>query len=120
VSGQDVVAELERLLRTNGEQERALVGQLTRLVEASESSNADDEHDPEGSTVAFERQQAAALLAQLRRTGEELREALEGARQGRYGTCERCGGPIGAERLAARPQARNCIACARLRERGPR
>jgi DnaK suppressor protein len=26
--------------------------------------------------------------------------------------CERCGRPIAPERLAARPEARRCIACA--------
>jgi RNA polymerase-binding transcription factor DksA len=31
---------------------------------------------------------------------------------GRYGTCERCGQPIGDERLAARPAARQCVRCA--------
>ncbi|WP_425501247.1 TraR/DksA family transcriptional regulator [Phytoactinopolyspora alkaliphila] len=31
---------------------------------------------------------------------------------GTYGTCERCRGPIGERRLAARPVARTCITCA--------
>ena len=31
---------------------------------------------------------------------------------GQYGICERCGQPIGAERLAARPAAQTCIRCA--------
>jgi DnaK suppressor protein len=31
---------------------------------------------------------------------------------GSYGTCERCGLPIGAERLAARPAAATCVRCA--------
>src|SRR3954451_11319813 len=46
------------------------VGALSRsmgdIIGASESANADDEHDPEGSTIAFERAQVAALLAQAR------------------------------------------------------
>jgi DnaK suppressor protein len=108
------VSELERLLAANQAQERALVEQLERMVAASEQSNADDEHDPEGATIAFERQQAAALLEQVRRTGADLRQALDGLRDGTYGTCERCGEPIGAARLEARPQARTCIGCARL------
>jgi DnaK suppressor protein len=113
-TGANEVQELERLLAANQAQERALVEQLDRVVAASEQSNADDEHDPEGATIAFERQQAAALLEQVRRTGADLRRALDGVRDGSYGTCERCGGPVGAERLAARPQARTCIDCARL------
>ncbi len=83
------------------------------VVAASRDTNADDEHDPEGATIAFEREQVAALLAQARRRVEELRSALERTRAGAYGRCESCGAPIGAARLEARPAARTCIACAR-------
>ncbi|WP_380169274.1 TraR/DksA family transcriptional regulator [Jannaschia sp. R86511] len=105
--------DLQSLIRANAETERRLVQQHERIVAASESSNADDEHDPEGSTIAFERQQALALLDQVRRTGEALRQAAADLQSGRYGRCERCGGDIDPERLAVRPQARTCISCAR-------
>jgi RNA polymerase-binding protein DksA len=82
------------------------------VVAASRSSNADDEHDPEGATIAFERQQVAALLDQAHRRLADVDEALRRAAAGEYGTCAECGRPIGAERLAARPQARTCIECA--------
>jgi len=82
------------------------------MVDASEASNADDEHDPEGATIAFERQQVAALLAQAQTRLVDLDHALAQLDEGGYGVCERCGGPIGAERLEARPAARTCIACA--------
>lgn len=94
-------------------QERALLAQLDELAAAADASNGDDEHDPEGSTLAFERQQLAALLEQSRRTAVALRRALDDVAAGTWGTCEACGGAIGAERLAARPQARTCIGCAR-------
>ena len=80
---------------------------------ASRSSNADDEHDPEGATIAFERQQLAALLDQARRRLADVEAALERRAAGRYGVCENCGRPIAPERLAARPAARTCIDCAR-------
>ena len=92
-----------------------LTGDFDALVEASEGSNADDEHDPEGATIAFERQQVVALTSQLERSREDLLRAL-GQGDG-YGTCEGCGRPIGVERLEARPTARTCIACASLRRR---
>jgi RNA polymerase-binding transcription factor DksA len=82
-------------------------------VAASESSNADDEHDPEGATIAFDRQQLAALLAQAQRRVDDLDHALEQLAAGSFGACERCGRPVGAERLEARPSARTCIDCAR-------
>ncbi len=106
--------DLEALLSANAEAERRLVQQYEQVVAASESSNADDEHDPEGSTIAFERQQVVALLDQVRRTGEALRQAATDVRDGTYGRCEVCGGAVAAERLRARPQARTCIGCARL------
>ncbi len=105
---------LSALIAANAETERRLVLQHERMVAASEASNADDEHDPEGSTIAFERQQALALLDQVRRTGESLRRAAADVREGTYGRCEVCGGVIDPERLAVRPQASTCITCARV------
>jgi DnaK suppressor protein len=82
-------------------------------VAASRSSNADDEHDPEGATIAFERQQVAALLDRTRRRLADVEAALERRAAGHYGVCETCGRPIASERLTARPAARTCIDCAR-------
>lgn len=106
-------AGLEADLEANLAAERALVRQHERIVAASQDSNADDEHDPEGSTIAFERQQVVALLEQVRGTGAALRQALADLAAGTYGTCGTCGRPIAPERLRARPQARTCIDCAR-------
>jgi DnaK suppressor protein len=83
------------------------------ILAASEASNADDEHDPEGATIAFERQQVAALLEAARRSRADLRSALARVDDGTYGACASCTQPIGQERLEARPFARECISCAR-------
>jgi RNA polymerase-binding transcription factor DksA len=91
----------------------ALTGEFDAVVAASKASNADDEHDPEGATIAFERQQVAALLDAARRRLADAEAAITRRADGSYGTCETCGGPIAPERLAARPAARTCIACAR-------
>jgi DnaK suppressor protein len=45
----------------------ALTREFDGVVAASRASNADDEHDPEGATIAFERQQVVALLDRARR-----------------------------------------------------
>ena len=89
-----------------------LTGTFTDIVDASQSSNADDEHDPEGATIAFERARLAALLDQARGHLADIDDALARLDDGRYAVCERCGGPIAPERLAARPVARTCIRCA--------
>ena len=89
-----------------------LSADFAALVAASEDSNADDEHDPEGATIGFERSQLTAVLDAARRRLAAIDEALERLDAGGYGSCERCAGPIGAERLAALPATRRCIACA--------
>ena len=82
------------------------------IVAASSGSNADDEHDPEGATIAFERQQVDALVRQAEQRLTEIDAALARLADDSYGTCERCGGAIPAELLAVRPSARTCVPCA--------
>jgi RNA polymerase-binding protein DksA len=74
--------------------------------------NIDDEHDPEGSTIAFERAQIISLLQQARENLEFLDQALEQLDNGTFGICERCGQRIAFERLMARPTAHTCVSCA--------
>jgi RNA polymerase-binding transcription factor DksA len=90
----------------------ALGREYDALVASSEASNADDEHDPEGATIGFERAQLAATIEMTRSRVADLDRALLQVESGAYGRCETCGGEIGAERLAARPSARTCISCA--------
>jgi RNA polymerase-binding transcription factor DksA len=104
--------------RLNAERERTLerIAALTHdrdgVIESTVFTGVDDEHDPEGATIAYEREQIEALLDQARRHLSELDRALRRIEEGAYGRCEICGAPIAAERLAARPTARTCIGCA--------
>jgi RNA polymerase-binding transcription factor DksA len=91
----------------------AMSAELDAVAAASAGSNLDDEHDPEGSTVAFEREQFAAVRAQAQVHLVDIAAALERLAEGRYGSCESCANPIASERLDALPAARRCIACAR-------
>ena len=54
----------------------ALTREFDDVVAASQASNADDEHDPEGATIAFERQQVVALLEQAQRRLADVDAAL--------------------------------------------
>lgn len=90
----------------------ALSRDLEAIVEAARLIATDDEHDPEGATIAFERSQTNALLVDARGHLADLDNALTRIDAGDYGTCERCGGPIAVDRLQARPTARTCITCA--------
>jgi RNA polymerase-binding transcription factor DksA len=93
----------------------ALTHDFDEVVAASRDTNADDEHDPEGATIAFERSQVDALVRQARTRLAELDAAIDRLDAGTYGTCERCGRAIPPARLDARPEARTCVGCASLR-----
>jgi DnaK suppressor protein len=106
-----LAAERQRTL----EQIAALMRDFAGIVEAAAGVATDDEHDPEGATIAFERAQVSALLSQSRDRLAALEHALVRVEDGSYGACERCGRPIAPERLAARPDAATCIDCASTR-----
>lgn len=104
-----------RLADLRADTERRLAGlerEFRGIVEAAESANADDEHDPEGATIAFERQHADALITAARERLAEIDAALARVNDGSYGRCAACGQPIGGARLDARPAASVCIGCA--------
>ena len=105
----------ELLAAAQAEAEARVAGlerEFRQILDAAGAAGDDDEHDPEGATVAFERQHVAALLAGAREHLAQIGQARQWLADGTYGVCERCGGPIGADRLAARPMAARCLACA--------
>lgn len=114
---QDAPQDLRRQLMSDQvdliERLTALRQDFDAMVAASAGSNADDEHDPEGSTIAYERSQLSALTGQALRHLHEVEAALARWDAGGYGLCEGCGEAIGDDRLTARPAARLCIGCAR-------
>ena len=91
----------------------AMRAELASMQMSTVDSNADDEHDPEGSTVAFERAQVESLLERAEEHLAEVDAAAERYAAGRYGMCEKCDRKIASERLAALPSTRFCIDCAR-------
>jgi DnaK suppressor protein len=91
---------------------RAMQADLDAIVAASANTNNDDEHDPEGSTIAYERAQVAALLAAAQSNLGDLDSALARLTTGGYSVCERCHAQISSERLAALPAVRTCFDCA--------
>lgn len=110
------IDEIHELLIADRERTAGLIsslsGNIASMVEASRLTAADDEHDPEGSTIAFERSQASTLLAAARDHLTDVDAALARIAAGSYGRCERCGQEVARDRLLARPTARTCIDCA--------
>lgn len=108
-----LLAERERLL-----QELATMGERLQQVEEMglvEAANEDDYGDV--ASEAFEREKGFALETSVQGMLRMVEEALRKLEAGTYGTCERCGGPIDAERLRALPFASLCIRCKAEEER---
>jgi RNA polymerase-binding transcription factor DksA len=70
-----------------------------------------DEGFADSAHATAERAGVLSLVEGLRQSLAEVDAALGRIEAGTYGTCERCGRDIGAERLEAIPSARFDIAC---------
>ena len=101
---------VERTLRRNEEEGRD-------LLSARGDGTADDEHDPEGSTLSGEWAMLEALRSDTERDLVEIDAALLRWESGSYGRCTGCGRDIPEARLRARPAASTCVACAAAAER---
>lgn len=93
--------------------EESLAAEYEGILEGSADANLDDEHDPEGATVGYERARVASLLGQVRGHLSALAAAGERIRAGVYGTCDQCGQAISFDRLMAFPTAGTCMSCAK-------
>ncbi|MCY7343630.1 MAG: TraR/DksA C4-type zinc finger protein [Pseudonocardia sp.] len=113
----DTEAVIARERAATASRAAALARQVAELAEVQAHTTHDDEHDPEGVTVAYERAHLQGLLAGARREIEALDRAADRLEAGTYGRCRTCGEPIGPERLDALPSAETCIACAPRRRR---
>jgi len=83
--------------------------ELERLREymKAEPEPTDDEVDLD----VYEREKNLALVRRLEQKLEEINRALQFAKKGAYGICERCGKPIDPARLKALPETTLCVKC---------
>ncbi|MDO7882640.1 TraR/DksA family transcriptional regulator [Salinibacterium soli] len=86
--------------------------ELAGIRLARSDGTADDEHDPEGSTLASDWSRITSLHADARASLDEVDRALERIRLGTFGTCVDCGRQIPDARLRVRPWADRCVTCA--------
>lgn len=113
------VAEQETFrARLQGERER-IQGDLDSLGaeiatlgvgQQAEGSGAGN-HLADDATDIAEQERDLALIGTLQERMREVERALERLDAGSYGTCDRCGQPIPAERLEIRPFATLCVNC---------
>jgi DnaK suppressor protein len=118
------VSEFRSLL----EQERTRIVDAIEYLASENPGNMQDElgelggrgvdnHLGDMASVTFDRELDEGLEEGAQQTLAQIERALAKLDEGTYGTCERCGKPIGQERLRARPWATLCIDDQRLADR---
>ncbi len=102
--------DLEATRRHLEERRRVLVSRTGRIESDLRSEPARDfeEYATEAENVEVLQQLGSAEHAEL----ELIRAALRRMDAGDYGTCARCGQPIGDKRLVAMPATDVCVRCA--------
>lgn len=108
----DPLSRLDRLRTATVRRAESLVSSFDGIVEAASDVATDDEHDPEGHTIAWERQQIAALLDETKITLADIAAAEQRVDDGLYGICTTCGLEIAVARLDALPATPTCLDCA--------
>jgi len=113
---EELEGEFEELLRIRrrdlAAQENDALADLDGVRDSRSAATADDEHDPEGSTLSEEWSQLNGRVAGSRARIVEIDAALERLAAGTYGWCQSCGRPIPLDRLRVRPESRLCVRCA--------
>jgi RNA polymerase-binding protein DksA len=88
------------------------------IAEEMEELGYQDNHMGDVATATFDREMASTLEENSTAVLVAIDAALARVENGTYGVCQRCGNPIGEERLEALPWATLCIDCKRKQERG--
>jgi DnaK suppressor protein len=91
---------------------RAAQSELDAVLVARATNSADDEHDPEGSTLSTDWSRLTGLVRAASARRIAIENAVARLATGAYGRCSSCGLPIAEGRLIARPEAELCIDCA--------
>ena len=81
--------------------------------DADEAAFVDDVGFADSAHSTAERSRLLTVVTALRENLRDVERALVKIDRGTYGSCERCGRPIGSERLEALPWAALCIDCKR-------
>jgi DnaK suppressor protein len=118
--------DTEHLRRRLLDERKRIVDAIENLHNENPGSIADETDEPtfqnnhlgDIATVTFDREMASTLEDNSTHVLTEIDGALQRMEDGTYGLCERCGQPIGGERLEALPWATLCIEDKRKLERG--
>ena len=116
----------QETLRKRLEERRAEIeGDMSYMASEMRSIGVDQDEEngslgnhiaDDGSNVA-EAERIVTVSEDLQHILVQVNSALERMAEGNYGVCQRCGKPIGEERLEAFPYVSYCIECQSLVER---
>ena len=100
--------------RSLDDRKRTLQEELVRLTAPPEAgvNLSFGKRVGDGTTQAVERLSSTAVARSVSENLADVDRALAKLDEGTYGSCDECGGPIGAERLEAVPWATRCVRCA--------
>lgn len=101
---------IERELREHKARLEAELEQLTRPPEAGQNLSF-GKRVGDGTTEAVERIATTATARSIEASLKDVERALAKIEDASYGLCDRCGKPIPAERLEAKPAAVLCVGC---------
>lgn len=103
-------------------EERERVSEAIEHLQAENAGSMAEEAPETGladtATVTVDREMDYSLEESSTHVLKAIDAALARIADGTYGSCVRCGKPIGDGRLEAMPHATKCIECKRLEERG--
>jgi DnaK suppressor protein len=103
-----LVAERDRLVHAVGHLHDENAGSIEDEL-GEVSTGGVDNHMADTASATYERELDSVFEEGAQHVLGEVEAALARLEDGSYGSCDACGKPIGAERLAAIPWARLCI-----------
>jgi DnaK suppressor protein len=112
-AGDDIRSRLDEMRDATTQRIAGLESSFDDIVQAASDVATDDEHDPEGHTIAWERQQIAGMLNEAHVALREIEAAERRLDAGVYGICTKCGSRIARERVRVLPATPTCLSCAR-------
>lgn len=99
----------------------AILASQSELLRLREALKVEiDVNFGEGDPEVVDRDMTISLIHEQERRLDSLDQALQQARRGAYGICERCGQAIDPARLEAVPDTTLCVACKTIVERQQR
>ena len=110
---------LNRFKKVLLKEREEIVGEVKQIFESSKEMGQDGIQDIGDEAANIYNKQVLLSLNETEQVRlKEVDEALDRIKNGTYGVCEECGGPISLKRLEVRPVAKYCVPCLTKLEKG--